>query len=309
MRFLIIALSSICFLAHCGNNADMPNIVGTSSANDKRAESLFQEARSYEENGQTKRAIKNYKKIANDIPLAKRAPEARFRQAQLVDQSGDPLKAFDLYQQVIAADYRSQFYDQALNRQFEIAIAAAEGDLKNSFLGLDSNVSDSDLIEMLGKCIANAPRSSIAAKSALMIGNLYAAKGDVERAVSAFRRVVEDHPSSPQAPEAQFRIGEILLKQARTGNQDQANLNRAREGFADYLSQFPNHKRNDEAKRLLNSIQSRDIQNTFDIAQFYENKGQLSSAKFYYQEVVRRTKSGDLHDRAAARLAALENDE
>ena len=31
----------------------------------------------------------------------------------------------------------------------------------------------------------------------------------------------------------------------------------------------------------------------------------MGSAKFYYEEVVNKTKYGDLHDKAKARLAAL----
>ena len=95
------------------------------------------------------------------------------------------------------------------------------------------------------------------------------------------------------------------MKEAQEGNQDQANLNRARESFQDYLSQFPGHKRNGEARSLLKSLGTRDIKNTYDIAQFYEKKGDYSSAKFYYQEVMRDAKSGDYYNKAKARLDAL----
>ena len=117
--------------------------------------------------------------------------------------------------------------------------------------------------------------------------------------------MVENYPASPEAPEAQFRIGEILLEEARDGNQDQANLARAKEAFEDYLSQFPGHKRAGEARQKISNIGGRDLQNTYEIGQFYEKKGDIGSAKYYYQEVVRKTKSGDLHDKAQARLNAL----
>jgi TolA-binding protein len=305
MRFFLPALAAALLLSHCGNDTDLPPIVGSGSTDDPRAEALFEEARAAEERGETKRAIKGYRKLADEIPFAERAPEARFRQARLLDESGETLEAFDAYQKVISTYQGNGFYEPALKRQVEMAVDAAEGDLKNSFLGLKTSLSADKTVEMLQTCVDNAPRSDIAAKAALMIAEIYAEEGDVARAVPAFRSVVENHPASPQAPEAQFRIGEILLKQAREGNQDQANLSRAEEGFRDYLSQFPGHERNGEPRKLLQSIGSRDLQNTFEIARFYENKGNDSSAKFYYQEVVRRAKSGDLHDRAAARLAAL----
>ena len=48
-----------------------------------------------------------------------------------------------------------------------------------------------------------------------------------------------------------------------------------------------------------------DLQRSFDVARFYERKGDTASAKFYYEEVIRKAKSGPLHDQAKARLAAL----
>jgi outer membrane protein assembly factor BamD (BamD/ComL family) len=118
---------------------------------------------------------------------------------------------------------------------------------------------------------------------------------------------VIDFPDSKEAPEAQFRIGKVLMEEARRGNQDQANMERAREAFQDYLRQYPGHSKNGEARQLMSNLGGQDIQQSFNVAQFYERKGDIGSARFYYEEVVRKTKSGDLHDKAKARLAALGN--
>jgi hypothetical protein len=57
----------------------------------------------------------------------------------------------------------------------------------------------------------------------------------------------------------------------------------------------------------MSNLGGQDIQQSFNVAQFYERKGDTGSARFYYEEVVRKTGSGDLHDKAKARLAALGN--
>lgn len=302
-RFLILPAAILC--ASCGNNADLPPMVDGGGVNNEGADALYARAQSYEQNGKTKKAIKSYDKLADEIPLALKAPEARFRQASLLEQQGDTLDAFDAYQNLITRYQGSGLYSKALKQQADMAFGAADGNIKNSFLGMKSKLSSDKITSMLSEVSDNAPRSNLAARADFKIGEIYAEDDSTQKAVIAYRDVVEIYPDSSLAPEAQFRIGQLLLKEANEGNQDQANLERASEAFADYLSQFPGHKRNAEARKLLASIGNRSIQNSYDIGQFYEKKGDYSSAKYYYQEVIRNTKSGETHDKAQARLSAL----
>ncbi|MEM1085927.1 MAG: tetratricopeptide repeat protein [Verrucomicrobiota bacterium] len=303
MRFRLLLCAAAMLVASCGDS-DIPPMTGT-GVNNARADALFEKAQQAEQAGKTKKAIKVYDEVADEIPLSSKAPEARFRQAKLLEEQGETLKSFDAYQDLITRYQGSGFYKQALDSQSRMAFAAADGDIQNSFLGLKSKLSPDKIAEMLRKVADNAPRSSLGARAEYKIGDIYTEREKINQAVIAYRGVVENYPDFPQAPEAQFRIGKILLEQAKEGNQDQANLNRAREALQDYLSQFPGHKRNGEARALLKSIGNRDVQNLYDIGQFYEKKRDYTSAKYYYQEVMREQKSGDLHNKAKARLDAL----
>ncbi len=305
-RFLLPAATIL--VASCGNNKDLPPLLGSSSPNTERAEALFQQAKQQDDAGRHDKAIKLYDKLADEMPLAARAPDARFRQAELLEQAGKIRESFDAYQDFIERYNHSGLYERALSRQSAMAQSAAEGNVKTSFLGLKSRLSNDKAAEMLTKVRRNAPRSPVASKAQFTIGELWESAGDASssvKAIAAYRELTIEYPDSREAPEAQFRIGKILLDQARRGNQDQANLDRAREAFQDYLRLYPGHSRNGEARQLLSNLGGQDIERSFSIAQFYERKGDTGSARFYYEEVVRKTKSGDLHDRAKARLAAL----
>ncbi len=158
---------------------------------------------------------------------------------------------------------------------------------------------------MLGKVRDHAPKSPTAAKAQFTIGELYQAKRKAKEAIAAFRQLVRDQPESAEAPEALFRVGLILMEDADRGNQNQANVDLAREAFNDYLIQYPGHSRNAEARKLLGSLDSRDLQRSFDIAEFYLKTGKPESAKVYYRDIVKHSGSGSLHAAAKARLKEL----
>lgn len=305
-RFVLPALALL--LASCGEDSELPPLAGSSSPNHERAEALFGQARDAESAGKTDKAIKLYDTIGDEMPLSRRAPEARFRQGELLQQQGRVQDSFDAYQELLTRYNSSNLYSKALDRQAAMAQSAAEGQVKTSFLGLKSKLSNDKIVEMLEKVSANAPRSPTASKAEFTIGQLWESQGNSSgsaKAIAAYRQLVLDFPDSKEAPEAQFRIGKILLEEARRGNQDQANLDRARESLQDYLRQYPGHSKNGEARQLLANLGGEDLQRSFKVAEFYERKGDIASARFYYEEVMLKAKSGDLHDKAKARLAAL----
>ena len=311
MRISRLALPAVAILlASCGDDADLPPLVGNTSTNNDRAEALFSQAQSMESSGKRDKAIKLYDELADTMPIAQKAPEARFRQAELLEQNGKIRESFDAYQDFISRYNSSGLYEKALNRQASMAQSAADGQVKTSFLGLKSGISNDKITEMLTKVRENAPRSPQASKAQFTIGQVWESQGGStgsQKAIAGYREVVVDFPDSKEAPEAQFRIGKVLMEDARRGNQDQANMERAREAFQDYLRQYPGHSKNGEARQLMSSLGGQDVQQSFNVAQFYERKGDAGSARFYYEEVVAKTKSGDLHDKAKARLAALGN--
>lgn len=309
MRFPHLVLPALALLlASCGDDSELPPLAGSSSPNNERAEALFSEAQAAEGAGKRAKAIKLYDTLGDEMPLSRRAPEARFRQGELLQEEGRIKDSFDAYQELLVRYNSSNLYTKALDRQAAMAQSAADGQVKTSFLGLKSKLSNEKVVEMLEKVSANAPRSPTASKAEFTIGQLWESQRNSSgssKAIAAYRDLVIEFPDSKEAPEAQFRIGKILLEEARRGNQDQANLDRARESLQDYLRQYPGHSKNGEARQLLANLGGEDLQRSYNVAEFYERKGDTESAKFYYEEVLRKTKSGDLHDKAKARLAAL----
>ena len=305
---LLSSLSAVSwFVISCGSHTEVPVLVGQSSEVALEGEEIFREAQQADSKGKTKKAINLYEEMADKYPFARSASRARYRQAQLLDQQGEIEDAFEAYDKFLNRFPGSPLYGKALDRFEEIALMVSKGKVKGSFLGFSTDIPLSKRVEMLGKLIDHAPQSARAARAQFAIGEAYHDNGKYKEAVASFRKLVAEQPDSSQAPEALFRVGEILLENAARGNQNQANLDLSREAFNDYLIQYPRHKRNAEARKKIKEIDQREIRNSFSIAEYYVKDGEIESAKVYYRDIIRRTKSGKLHDKAKASLEALGN--
>jgi outer membrane assembly lipoprotein YfiO len=303
LRLLAVLLPVV--LASCGSDPEIQVLSGDLQAANQQGEALYQKAKSADDAGKTRRAIRLYDKMATEHPSAPSASKARHRQAQLIEQQGRTYDAFNAYDKFIERYPGDRLYPEIIRRQASMANAAAQGDVNSSMLGLKTKLPLEKTIEMLEKVIKHAPKSRYAAKSRFTIGELHHAEKDTKKAVAAFRKLVAEQPDSPEAPEALFRSGVILLEEADRGNQNQANLDLAREAFNDYLLQYPGHPKNADARRMISNLKGRDLQRSLDIADFYLKTGNTESAKVYYRDIVKRSSSGEIRDQAASRLKTL----
>jgi outer membrane protein assembly factor BamD len=309
MTYRLIACSSLSvaalFLASCGADSDVPMLAGNTQAASGTGEALYQKAKQADDAGKSADAIKLYDQVATRYPFVPSAAQARFRQAQLLEQAGKIEPAFEAYGKYLERFPGSGLYTTALARQVALAQAAADGDVKASVLGMKTKFSLDKTVAMLGKVRDHAPKSPAASKAQFTIGQLYESKKKSKEAIDAYRQLVRDLPQSAEAPEALFRVGLIMMEEAERGNQNQANVDLSREAFNDYLIQYPGHSRNAEARKMLGSLDGRDLQRSFDIAEYYLKTGKPESAKVYYRDIIKRSGSGTLHNAAKARLKEL----
>lgn len=296
----------LCLFTGCSKDLEntLP-IAGTGQASDSEASQSYAAAQAADQAGRRKKALTLYDKTADKYPASSVAPLARFRQAQILEEQGKLEKSFEVYELVIQRYQGSALYSKARDSQGKVAHAAASGEIQSNFLWMKSGLEMKKIVSMLESVRNNAPQAPTAAKAQYTIGQVYESKKKLDEAIVAHQRVVDDYPRSAYAPDAQYHIGHILLQGANKGNQDNANLDRALYAFQDLRQSYPNSKRAADAALKITEIRSRDIQRNFDIGEFYFKKGQSKSAALYYQEVIKKTKGGDLHNQAKARLQSI----
>lgn len=303
IKHAITFLAACLFLNSCGGGTEAPKLASESRASEKIAQALYNSGYAAEKAGKSKRARNIYEKVITRHPLFPSAPEAAYRLGKLREQAGDPLEAFEAYDTILTRYPASPHYAEAMKRQETIAHQSASGHITKSFIGLVKTRIDVDrTAAMLAKVRTNAPRAESAEKAQYTIGKIYQTQKSSAsasgKAIAAFRTLTRDYPDSKYSPEGQYLIGQILLAQAKNGNQDRANLDQAKLAFEDVTIRYPDTKQAKLARAQIAKLNSGDIQRSFEIAEFYRKKGQTSSALFYYRETVNRTKPGPLRTQA-----------
>jgi len=312
LKSLISPLSVTCSAllvvgtSSCGNSkVDPVAAANPALASSSTSGQLFATAKNLEAQGETKKALKTYKRIADKHPLSEQAAEARYRQASILYANGQLIDSFDTYQKFIEINKSSSLYGSAIDKQADVAFSAASGDIKHNFMGLKSRLTGGTVVKMLTTVRDNAPFSKHAMKAQFMIGSVWESREEVNQAIDGYQEVQKRYPNSSFTPEALYKTGTILVAQSNKSNRNKANLDNAKNVFLDLEQQFPNHPRAKDAKVQLAKLNSNNVQSSFDIAEFYLQKEQNASAAFYYREVMRTSPSGPLHDKAKARLAEI----
>ncbi len=308
---LVVPWSFFCvvslLIASCGSNDENLPLSSSLSSdiNSREAGRLLDEAKAYEADGRTNKAIDRYREVSKKYPNTKAADSARYAEGKLLDEQGDLLKAFEAYQDLIVNYPGSSHYSAAIQRQRDVALAAVNGIIKNNFLGMKTRISPERTTKMLANVRDNAPQAPSASEAQYHIGRVWQKNGSAQKALAGYLRISTDYPTSSYAPEALYQRGQILIMKAEKGNQNRAHVNQAKDIFQDLIERYPGHQRASDARKSIAKLAGQDIQRSYDTAEFYRKKGNNASAIFYYKEVVRSAQSGELHNMAKQRIEEL----
>lgn len=291
------------FPAGSGSNVEMP---GTEERAEIDAEmaSTRERAEAMAAAGRYNAAARRLFRAARRNPVATGTADAAFRAGELYQLGGRPKRAAEAYQLFAERHKADPRFSAAVNAQFEIAEQSRAGKHSRRFLGLSTGISAGENIAIYENVIANKPRSPLAARSRLAIAEIHLENNRHRQAVTVLQSIVDANPDTPEAAEAQFRIARVFFEQAEGRNRDRSTAAAAREAFEDYLLDNPTSRREQKVLASINRIGEQQLRETFEIAKFYERTNRPRAAALYYREVARGA-TGELQDKANARLAAL----
>ncbi len=231
-------------------------------------------------------AISEFKKLIRHYPRAKEAPEAQFYIGQALEEQDKFFEAYKAYQVVIDKYPFSERAGQIVELQYNIGNTLLEGKNKKGkwlevIVGGDDRV-----ITVFRAVIKNAPYGKFAAVSQYKIGLYLKEKDLYQEARDEFEKTANDYPNSEWAKAAKFQIAMADSIRSSNAQHEQKVTEIALDGFKDFVKTHPDSELTPQAKEQINRLRSKEAENNYLVAQFYEKQKNFKSARVYYRGLI-----------------------
>jgi len=255
----------------------------TLAASDARA--ALQIAREMEAKEAWKEALAGYRTIVRRWPLSSTAGEAAFKMGLMQERMGDFWAAYKAYQVVVEKYAGSQYFDLAIERQYNIGNLYLAGEPQRIWK-IPLLPSMEKTAEIFAAVIENAPYGKYAPASQFKIGLAHEKQKKWSDAIAAYNKLLDRYPKSDYADDAQYQIGYAWYQASSQADYDQSAAEKSIEAFQDFTIRFPNSEKLAQAQTYVQELNGRRLAGTLNIARFYETQKNFSAAIIYYNEVI-----------------------
>ena len=255
--------------------------------------------------GDTQNAIKTYRYIARSSSKSTEAPTAQFGLAKQLKQSGNFEAAFKEYQSLLQNYPQTKNFEEAVADQIDIANAYLKGK-KVKFLGIPLVSSMEKSEEMYAAILKVAPYSKHAAITQFNLGLALQKQGKAQEAIAAYQKVLDKYPNSAACDSAAYQVGYVYQLLGMTGqSQDLSALKEAQNNYQDFLLQYPNSEKIQQAGQNMKKMLSKESADTLRVARFYDFNKDFKASSIYYNDVIRRFPQSEEATAAKTRLDEL----
>ncbi len=282
---------------------------GLAGPEGRKALDLMNEARTNEDKGNNRSAIKGYTNITKRYPNSIYAPEAYYRAAKLHVARREYTKGFEAFQQVISRYPNTKRFNEIIGEQYRIASALLDGARGRMFFGLlPGFVSRDKAIEYFEAILSNAPFSDYAPLSLMNIARGHQKLNQPEDAMDALDRMINNYPQSLLAPDAYLKLAQAHASLVDGPYYDQASTKESITYFTDFMLLFPSDANVGAAEKGLDSMKTMLAESKMKIGDFYFYKrNNFTAAKVFYNEAITAYPESEVAKRAKLRLADVES--
>ena len=280
---------------------------GLTGTDGSRALELMNKARSAEERGSERTALRAYAKVAKKYPTSVYAPEAYYRSGMLRLERKQYYDAFTALQRVAAVYPNTKRFDEVIGEEYRIAAALLNGK-RNRLWGLIPSFRNRQMgIGYFEIVLHNAPYSDYAPLALMNIATGHLRLHNSYEALDALDRMINAYPQSVLAPDAYLKLAQTNAKLVDGPLYDQAATKEAITYFQDFMILFPNDPKVPEAAKGLDEVKQIFAESKMKIGDFYfEHRRNYVAAKVLYNEAITAYPDSPVAARAKEKLAAVE---
>ncbi len=257
--------------------------------------------------GATEEALHHFEQVVKNHPFSSQAAEAQFQIAELLLRKGNDNAAFKAYTTLLKKYPQTPHFQEAVAGQINIANAYLKGK-KVKFLGIPLFTDLERSEEMYESILANAPYSKYGALTQFNLALSLERQGKTAEAIAAYQRLIDKYPTSPICDSALYQIGYVYMSLGtREGSQDLSALKESQHNFEDFLLQYPNSEKSNQASENIQSLVTRESKDLLRIARFYDFSKNYKSSAIYYRQVIEKYPQTSSASIAKTRLSELKS--
>lgn len=238
--------------------------------------------------GDLEKAIAAYKNIVHNAPQSSAAPKAQFGLAQALQARGELDAAFKAYQYLLQKYPQTTKFEESVAEEINIANAFLKGTRVKVF-GIPTFPSMEKAEQMYTSILKVSPYSKHAAITQFNLGLSMEKQGKAQEAIAAYQKLLDSYPNSSACDDAQYQIAYVYQRLGMTGkSQDLSALKESQNNYQDFLIQYPNSEKTQQAGENMKKMVSKESADTLRIGRFYDFSKDFKAAAIYYNDVIRR---------------------
>ena len=286
-----------------GYQSDEVELSGLLPQEIQRVLNWMNKGRTAEERGNYRTALRNYKRVHKRFPKSQYSPEALFRTSQIRLAQNNIDKAFDAFE-LIAFVYPSYgSFNDTIGEMYKIAVRRQESYRQRLFLIFPGFLNLDRATRYFERIVSIAPYSDYAPLSLMNVAQIWAKKKNDTLAIYALDRLITNYPRSFLTPDAYIQLANTHSNLVRGPYYDQSNTEDAITFFEDFLIQFPENNRVNEAEDGLSDTQNLMALSKVKIGDFYFHKrSNFHAAKVLYNEAITLAPTSGSADMARNKL-------
>lgn len=260
--------------------------------------------RRHVEQRQETKAIDAVKKFLQRYPDDAGREEALMLAGQAEMNRDRYYQAYEWFEQQLASFPSGQYYERALQREYEIGDAFLNGKKRIAMTVLRLPA-ESEGLEILSRVAEHAPGTAIAEKALLRVGEHHFSLKNYADAVQAYDQYRAMFPKSDKTSYAMLRSARAMLASYRGSEFDEKPLIDAEQMFKELAQRYPMTADQEGVGETLRAIRAARAHRVYTTGQFYERTKHPSAAAYYYKLVVQSYGDTDWSAKARGDLARL----
>ena len=252
-----------------------------------------EQAREAYSNGLKKMEEKSYRAAAEDFNDAIRFADSVTLKVNALNKAAVAnRKANRLYQEFICLKNLISRYpsecnvDKLVKREYEIGNKFFSGYREKPYWWMPWIENDDKTKEIYETILKQLPYSNFAPVLLIKLGIIYLRDNENEKAIAAYRNIIENYGESKSKETAYLDLAFIYLQLAAKGDGDGSKTKSARKYLIEFIKKYPQSKEIAWAKNSLKETYEMEANRLYQLAEFYYKKNNQKAAKRYIKQVL-----------------------